>query len=652
MNVRLVYDDDFGMDLYSTLGQAMTPFSWVWGSNALNRLFDAQDVDFKIPLDNLAADDLCSTSDAILHHTHPLLTWEDSKFIEDDTVFDRLSVTPWNQLPDVEEALLWLQVGVGHVSSACRENPTRRVSVRQARRRDNRNFRRHVSTSMLVPAGGRTHSNHRPHDDVPHHTSQIYTTLAGHRRSSNMRDTLHSHFLKGTPFTGISTSSSQPSVRHVSGHTLSPNTMLKPTKPTTTETRFTRTCLRLRRNHFSLNDSTFHTSRQRSTMGLPRLVVDGKVTTHNQRFAVIDLDVRHRDYLNPLGAVGTCVGFTDICLPQSLRKLGFDVPIVSNGPFRALTHGNEFLRPFDASLSLEQASSLSPGPYVVWSAVRTDSVGHFSAALIDEAGAVTVMDGDRKTTHRNVCDLGRVDQFRWYRVTRHVSQDSSDPPTSTTYSLESTSDNLARKRSAALFLRQRRMEERKRQRLSDSAMSETQRTAIDTARAAALGRRRNMLHRPCPPLGWPTVSIPPTPTFDTELLLPQVCFLSRLNEHARDRRIVFYEPTHTYLLDGRPSMGSATGLIHRYSQPFDEDVIIPRMMNGNSWPRPAYLRNFDAMALIESLSGHDNAEKLISALEANPMSPEDVCEQACSLLRVNPAVAGAPCAIDCYNRIF
>ena len=34
--------------------------------------------------------------------------------------------------------------------------------------------------------------------------------------------------------------------------------------------------------------------------------------------------------------------------------------------------------------------------------------------------------------------------------------------------------------------------------------------------------------------------------------------------------------------------GSVTGMIHAFSQPFDADVVITKMMNGSHWPRAGY----------------------------------------------------------------
>ena len=73
---------------------------------------------------------------------------------------------------------------------------------------------------------------------------------------------------------------------------------------------------------------------------------------------------------------------------------------------------------------------------------------------------------------------------------------------------------------------------------------------------------------------------------------PDVSFmrLQRNRPHPRDARIVFYPETHTYLIDGEPSMSSVTAVIHQYANPFEPEAVIHRMMMGSKWPRPEYSR--------------------------------------------------------------
>lgn len=65
--------------------------------------------------------------------------------------------------------------------------------------------------------------------------------------------------------------------------------------------------------------------------------------------------------------------------------------------------------------------------------------------------------------------------------------------------------------------------------------------------------------------------------------------LAFVNEHARDKGIVFDEPSHTYTVNGS-SKGyiSCTGFIHSFFGHFDADAIIDKMMASPKWPQNKY----------------------------------------------------------------
>ena len=132
--------------------------------------------------------------------------------------------------------------------------------------------------------------------------------------------------------------------------------------------------------------------------------------------------------------------------------------------------------------------------------------------------------------------------------------------------------------------RKRRME----QAFLNPYLPEDKRQAICNSRNAALLRRRQRLYVPLLPSGWPAIALPPDGTNIHEL--PACILLARLNSHHRDRDVVFYSDTHTYLINGERSMGSVTGLIKSYIVPFNAAQIIDGMRHGRSWPRAAYLR--------------------------------------------------------------
>lgn len=65
--------------------------------------------------------------------------------------------------------------------------------------------------------------------------------------------------------------------------------------------------------------------------------------------------------------------------------------------------------------------------------------------------------------------------------------------------------------------------------------------------------------------------------------------LCHTNHHARDDRITFYEPTHTYTIDGS-SKGiiSGTGFLHQFFPHFDAKATIQKMMKKPNWPASQY----------------------------------------------------------------
>lgn len=65
--------------------------------------------------------------------------------------------------------------------------------------------------------------------------------------------------------------------------------------------------------------------------------------------------------------------------------------------------------------------------------------------------------------------------------------------------------------------------------------------------------------------------------------------LYHTNAHPRDARITFYEPTHTYTIDGS-SKGiiSGTGFLHQFFGHFDPKKTIKKMMSSPKWPSSKY----------------------------------------------------------------
>lgn len=65
--------------------------------------------------------------------------------------------------------------------------------------------------------------------------------------------------------------------------------------------------------------------------------------------------------------------------------------------------------------------------------------------------------------------------------------------------------------------------------------------------------------------------------------------LCHTHHHPRDDRITFYEPTHTYTIDGS-SKGiiSGTGFLHSFFPHVDSHEIVEKMMKSPKWPSSPY----------------------------------------------------------------
>ncbi len=136
------------------------------------------------------------------------------------------------------------------------------------------------------------------------------------------------------------------------------------------------------------------------------------------------------------------------------------------------------------------------------------------------------------------------------------------------------------------------------------------------------------MNRPQPPEGWASPSVPDRPDdfYAFDVALPAVRFLADLHPHERDGRLQFHQDTHTYVLDGVPLPGSVTGLIHEFSQGFDEDDAIRKMKRGAVWPRPGYLALPPDPAVIRALRQRPDTTDLVRLLEQRPVNETSVCE--------------------------
>ena len=61
------------------------------------------------------------------------------------------------------------------------------------------------------------------------------------------------------------------------------------------------------------------------------------------------------------------------------------------------------------------------------------------------------------------------------------------------------------------------------------------------------------------------------------------------NAHPRDARLRFYEPTHTYYIDGSSeNVTSCTGFLHQFFPHFDAAATIKKMMKSPKWRQSKY----------------------------------------------------------------
>ncbi len=300
-----------------------------------------------------------------------------------------------------------------------------------------------------------------------------------------------------------------------------------------TEKRVTRSVIYRRRVAFNPPHPLPPRRSQAKSAKLPTPNMGGSVGGWNKRFSVVQIDM--------LGSMDSKEGYDNVCLVTALRAHGMQVPLTKNGPFRALSDGNLWLRPLGYRLTHVPYPFLTSGKYIKW------HNAHFVA--VDVGEVVRVIDDSSTTSYQSIGDIGRPDEHLWYRL---EATDASAPGLGRRpIMLISTADFLMRKRADALLRPSDLPAKRRATSSAHHAPTAEQVELIQRNRAIAMTTRASQLIRPTPPPGWPCVRIPPSPTtFADELHLPEVPFLSALNRHSRDCRLTFYGDTHTYLIDG------------------------------------------------------------------------------------------------------
>ena len=508
----------------------------------------------------------------------------------------------------------WLQEGVEPVMEPSTADLDRRKSnlEKQWRRRDRRCFLKHVAPSLERYSGPDSPS--RPHlrsaatrvGSVP---SSQRNKIARLRRTSSCPEAV----VRPVPLPRGRSPDVLDNVPCNSLHIVS-------------EMRFVRRTLLGRRHKWCPSIESIQPRSVR--MERPSCVLGSTTRVWNKYYACIQ-PRKSRAYADVWGGVSGSdlseSSLRDVCLVTSLRALEVPVQCHVSGPFRALTHGNVWLREFSKCLRSCSRPDGKPGKYILWCGKSSDGIGHFRAVVVTDEDCM-VHDGELKYT---VTDLASLEdnQVCWFRLTKSISHEQSQ--------------RIAVNHALALRLRSQRLrtEQSMRQAPDLSSLTQAQRLRVSKNRASALRTRGANLIRPIPPSHWTFPSLPAEPhnwiSFDVEL--PEITWLSTLNAHVRDRRLQFFPTTHTYYVDGEPTLGSVTGLIHTFTEAFDENAVIERMMAGGHWPREGYLRLPVCGRVLAKLEGMPEAGALVKLLK-DPIPDET-------------AIASAARAVACHGPI-
>ena len=164
-------------------------------------------------------------------------------------------------------------------------------------------------------------------------------------------------------------------------------------------------------------------------------------------------------------------------------------------------------------------------------------------------------------------------------------------------------------------------------------------------RKAALERRsrraEELLKLPDAPLELVLPAQLPTPTdFGSAFTIPIVdaTLLRYHNPHDRDQRIIFQPEGHVYFVDDVPTIGSVTGLVHRFAPHFHAEEVIMKMKQGTKWPRAEYLIPVMPSAVRQLLGALPTAARLLREWDAEARNECAIIEAVKSLLAEHPAL--------------
>jgi len=317
---------------------------------------------------------------------------------------------------------------------------------------------------------------------------------------------------------------------------------------------------------------------------------------------------------DPLGAVGSDKEARNMCLVHSLNALGVPIKCDKDGPFRALADGNPMLTSFGLKLVPAKREAVSKGKYVMWCG------GHFSAVFVDEK--VHIIEKHRSLSLNSIAVLDRSTRRLWFRL---VPLHEAVAPTM------GLADDAVRRidQNWSSAKRRKALPHSSGSAAANGSLTPEQLERIRNNRETAIRIRLSRLVIPRPPSSWNTPRVPSTPTdwLSFDVTLPSYTFLEHLHTHPRDRHIVFFAETHTYLIRGSKSLGSVTGVVHAFAQEFHAQAVIQQMMAGSRWPRPGYLQETYPDGFLDMLACSPSTAGLAEMLRSQDRDELAICAE-------------------------
>jgi hypothetical protein len=117
------------------------------------------------------------------------------------------------------------------------------------------------------------------------------------------------------------------------------------------------------------------------------------------------------------------------------------------------------------------------------------------------------------------------------------------------------------------------------------------------------------------------------PEVDSHRTLRTCEALAQINPAVQDASLSFESEAHVYTFRGKRIGLSVTGLIHKYSEPFDAAVALMKMKSGRKWPRAEYMKSqFDVKDLLPLLPATNELDELQHLLQQPNVNMDAVCD--------------------------